>query len=111
MNRIREALRHEYIGAVAIGFLIAQMAGAVIGLIMRPVNFYVERAMMPRSVFGRADTETFGWGPLVGPVINILLLGMFAFLLLQWLYLKPVGDQESPDAQDTTDNDADGSAV
>ena|SRR5437899_8613465 len=105
MNRIREALRHEYIGAVAIGFLFAQVAGAVVSLIMRPINFYLERATMPRSVFGGADTEVLGWGQLVGPIINILLLGTIAFLFLQWLYLRPMAHESRAEAPDTEDVD------
>jgi large-conductance mechanosensitive channel len=107
MDRIREVLRTEYIGAVAIGFLVVQVLGGMIGVIMRPINFYLERGSTPRSVFGRADIDVFNWGLLVGPVINILLLGMVAFLLLQWLYLKPMAYKVGAEAQDAEDDEDD----
>jgi hypothetical protein len=93
MNRIREVLRNEYIGAVAIGFLLAQLLVIVISLIMRPINFYVDRAASPTSVFGYSKIEPFPLASLIGPVINIVLLGLISFLFLRFLYLKPTGDE------------------
>jgi len=97
MNRIREVLRNEYVGAVAIGFLFAQVIGIVISLVMRPVNFFVERASRP-GAFGRVDTETFPWASLISPALNVLLLGLISFLLLRWLYPKAAVQQHAGEA-------------
>ncbi|HLK09558.1 MAG TPA: hypothetical protein VKV30_16505 [Candidatus Angelobacter sp.] len=110
MNRIREVLRNEYIGAVAIGFLLAQLIVIVISLIMRPINFYLERAASPTSVFGHSKTDTFPWSSLIGPVINMLLLGLISFLFLRFLYLKPTGDKAdkgAPGVSAETQQDSD----
>ena len=104
MNRVRELLRNEYSGAVAIGFLLAQAIGTAVGLIMRPINFYLERAAAPRR-FGHIDTDVFAWGTLVGPLISILLTGMFIVFLLQWLYLSPIVQEVSTETQDEEDAD------
>jgi hypothetical protein len=93
MNRIREVLRNEYIGAVAIGFLLAQLILTVINLIMRPINVYLDRAASPTSVFGYSKIQPFSLASLTGPVINIVLLGLISFLFLRFLYLKPTGDE------------------
>jgi len=84
MKRIREILLNEYIGAIAIGFLLAQAAGVAITLIMRPIGFYLDRESR-RSIFG---TQSFPWGTMVGPAINLVLYAAIAFGLLYWLYLK-----------------------
>lgn len=93
MNRIREVLRNEYIGAVAIGFLLAQLIAIVIGFIMRPINFYLDRAASPTSVFSHSKTDPFPLASLIGLAINIVLLGLISFLFLRFLYLKPADEE------------------
>ena len=107
MNRIREVFRNEYIGAVAIGFLLAQVIGGIVSLMMRPVDFYLERAAAPRSVFGRADTQSFPWPSLIGPAIDLLLLLLASFLLLRWLYLNPRRQPASAEAPQAPKEDHD----
>lgn len=98
MQRIREILLNEYIGAIAIGLLLAQSAGNAIGLILRPISFYLERSNRPRGLFGGAET-TFPWGSMVAPGINLILYLLVAFALLYWLYLKQA-HAEPPATQD-----------
>ncbi len=110
MNRIREVLRNEYIGAVAIGFLLAQLLVIVISLIMRPINFYLDRAASPTSVFGHSKTDTFPWVSLTGPVINMVLLGLISFLFLRFLYLNHADEEANggtPGVSAETQQDSD----
>lgn len=105
MNRIRDVLRNEYIGAIAIGMLLAQLIGIAISLIMRPISFYLERATQSRSVFGRTDTELFPWASLIGPAINFVVLALIAFLFLQWLHFRPRPQEASTEAPETEVDD------
>jgi hypothetical protein len=98
MQKIREILLNEYIGAITIGLVLAQAAGIAISVIMRPISFYLERSNRPRSIFGATDT-TFPWGSLVAPTINLVLSILVAFVLLYWLYLKQA-HTEAPAAPD-----------
>ena len=103
MRKIRQILLNEYIGAIAIGFLLAQTAGGLIGLVLNPLAFYWESRNSPHSVFG-GDERSFGWHTLLIPLISVILHLLIAFLLLYWLYLrqaKGTGPQELTDRADT----------
>jgi hypothetical protein len=106
MQKIREILLNEYIGAITIGLVLAQAAGITISIIMRPISFYLERSNRPRGLFSATDT-TFPWGSLVAPTINLVLYLLVAFLGLYWLYLKhahaeaPVAADHEPKTPET----------
>lgn len=86
MRRLREILLNEYIGAIAIGFLLAQAIGGIIGVILQPIITYFENRGRPQSIF--ASQSNFSWPSLVLSAISIVLHLLAAFLLLYWLYLK-----------------------
>jgi hypothetical protein len=85
---IREILRHEYIGAITIGFLLAQSAIHLITAIVQPLSFYLEPG---RSSILTGD-RSFPWERLVLPnVVSAVLLFIVAFALIRWLYLGRFG--------------------
>lgn len=96
MRKIREILLNEYIGAIAIGFLLVQAAGGIINLLITPVAFYWNSRNQSQSIFG-GDEQTFGWHTLLLPATSVILHFLIAFLLLYWLYLwkpKPAAQEE-----------------
>jgi len=96
VRRLREVLRNEYIGAIAIGFLLAQSAGALIGTIMRPVEFYVSTSSRQQSVFGFNQSNAFPWPSLFAPLITFILYLVIATLLMYWLYWHDAGRPDQP---------------
>ncbi|HEY6971133.1 MAG TPA: hypothetical protein VJA94_18130 [Candidatus Angelobacter sp.] len=102
MRRLREILRDEYIGAIAIGFLLAQAIGGVIGVILQPLITYFQNRGRRPSIF--ASQTNFNWPELILGVISIILHLLAALLLLYWLYLKkspePVIAPEAPPPDD-----------
>ncbi|HEX7288196.1 MAG TPA: hypothetical protein VF532_18565 [Candidatus Angelobacter sp.] len=98
MQKIRQILLNEYIGAITIGLVLAQAAGITISIIMRPINFYLERSNRPRGLFSSAEAS-FPWGSMIAPAMNLVLYLLVAFALLYWLYLKQPHAQP-PAAQD-----------
>ncbi len=88
MQKIREILLNEYIGAIAIGLVLAQALGIGISIIMRPISFYLERSNRPRGLFSGAESTTFPWGSMVSPTISLVLYLLIIFALVYWLYLK-----------------------
>ena len=100
MRKIREILLNEYIGAIAIGFLLAQTAGGFINLVISPVAFYWNSRNQSHSIFG-GDEQTFGWHTLLIPATSVFLHFLIALLLFYWLYLwKP----KRPAEQELTEN-------
>ncbi len=82
MRKLRDVLRNEYIGAIAIGFLLAQSVIHFIGAIIQPLTF----ALSPRTtMFGRE--RVFSWELMILPSVVSAFLDLLAgYLLFRWLY-------------------------
>src|SRR5215471_5182156 len=87
MRRLREVLVNEYIGAIAIGFLLAQAAGGVVGVILQPLITYFEQRGRPQSIFAPTPS-VFNWPQLIVGTVSVVLHLLAAWLLLYWLYLR-----------------------
>ncbi|HXW15382.1 MAG TPA: hypothetical protein VEN79_12815 [Terriglobia bacterium] len=86
MRRLKEILRNEYIGAVAIGFLLAQAAGALISAIAQPIVTYYQLRSRPTSAF--AAQSVFNWPQIFSALTSMLLHLIVALLLIWWLYRR-----------------------
>lgn len=95
MRKLRQILLTEYIGAIIIGFLLAQALAATISTIVQTISFYLEGRRA--SVFG--GRGGFEFGALVPPAISVILEVLTAFILLYWLYWS--GD--APAERETTE--------
>ena len=87
MRRLREILRNEYIGAIAIGFLLFQAIGNLITAIMQPVAAYIQNRNRPPSVFA-ASPSIFNWPQIIFTLIEMSLHLLVALLFIFWLYRK-----------------------
>lgn len=85
MRRLREILRNEYIGAIAIGFLLFQAFGGVINTVMQPLITYIQLRNRPRSVMG-GGPSIFNWPQISVGLTDVALHLIVAFLLIFWLY-------------------------
>ena len=83
MRKVRQILLTEYIGAIIIGFLLAQALAATISTIVQSISFYLE-GRSRSSVFG--GPRGFEFGALVPPAISVILEVLTAFILIYWLY-------------------------
>jgi large-conductance mechanosensitive channel len=92
MNRIREILLAEYIGAVAIGLILAQ---AVMTFITTLVNNVVVYWEIQKSGSVLTGNQSFSWK---GPITSLVDVGLYlfvAFLMIRWLYLRKNSEEES----------------
>lgn len=86
MRRLKEILRNEYIGAIAIGFILAQAAGSLINAIAQPIVTYYQLRSRPTSAF--ATQSVFNWPQILASLTLMLLYVIVAFLLIFWLYRR-----------------------
>jgi hypothetical protein len=92
MRKVRQILLTEYIGAIIIGFLLAQALAATISTIVQSISLYLE---------GRSRSSDFGgprgfeFGALVPPAISVILEVLTAFILIYWLYWSGDGHAEA----------------
>ena len=94
MNQIREILRTQFVGAITIGFLLAQGIGRLIGTGMDPLIWYLEQ----NKRFDRYLQPTpFSWPSLAIEFVHALLYLLVSFGLTVWIYWEPkakeVGDE------------------
>lgn len=88
MKRLREVLRNEYIGAIAIGFLLFQAVSDLIAAVMQPLVTYIQNHNRPQSVFA-APPSIFDWPRLTLSLVDVVLHLLVVFLLILWLYRTP----------------------
>lgn len=100
MQKLREILRYESIGAITIGFILAQAAGILINSMVRPFEFYVSGGGQQHSVFRLNESASFPWWTLVSPLLTALLYLVVGWLLYFWLYSLPKASPAQP--QETT---------
>lgn len=86
MRRIREVLLNEYIGAIAIGFIVAQAVAGIVSTVVQPVAFYWESRRRPANFF---ESPAFPWDSVLLSFVSVVLYLLAAYLLLHWLYLRP----------------------
>lgn len=95
LRRIRNVLASEYIGAITIGFLLAQVAAGVASSIVEAVAFYVGEQRDRSNIYPH-ETHMFPWWNITLPLISIFLYLLAAGLLFYWLYLRPKMNEEAP---------------
>ncbi len=85
MKRIKEVLLTQYIGAITIGFLLAQGIGSLISLLLQPVAWYLGR----HSYFGGTE-QAYPWTSAFLPSLAaVLLYFLVVYAFLRWLYWRP----------------------
>jgi hypothetical protein len=98
MKKLKIILLKQYIGAIAIGYLVARGIEACVGAFMPAFN-----ALLTKFLTGNAPERSYWTGVVRGSMIsNLVLTGLYlvsAYLFAVWLYTKPVEDSE-PEAPD-----------
>lgn len=99
MKKIREVLKNQYIGAVAIGVIIAFSIISFISTVLQTVIVYWESRHRASSVF--APNPEFPWANLIAGIIPVVLYLLVAYILMRWLYYEPAPPtvRESPAVQ------------
>jgi len=97
MERIREILLTQYIGAIVIAMLLTEALGGVVSVLVEPVIWY-QQASRLRSAM-EPGLKPFPWSDLLPLGIRILLYAFVAYLLLSWLYrnerTSPADEEEN----------------
>ena len=97
MERIREILLSQYIGAITIGVLVAQGVIALLsGAIRAFASYYGPEA---RAVMV-GDRASVAWFQLIDGVVLAILYLVVSYILLRWLYLhhEPTSTEGEPPA-------------
>ena len=107
MRRIREILLTQYIGAIAIAIVFAQVVSAFIALLIEPLQWILRVRLVHNQTTGSAryppDAPPYPWDEFLLQFANVLLYFIIFYAMARWLYpeaLDAASIDESGDASD-----------
>jgi hypothetical protein len=86
MTQVKTILLNQYVGAIAIGFIVGRGIEAFVAAFMAPIN-----AVLTEILGGKLGEDSVV-ATRASLISNLVLAGLFflvAFLLASWLYAKP----------------------
>jgi hypothetical protein len=96
MRKLREILQHEYIGAIMIGFILAQCVSTVVNVLVQAGAFYWQ-TLHAGGTFDQRPA--FPWNSFTISLVSALLYLVPAYLLIRWLYYPPSVESEADGGQ------------
>jgi hypothetical protein len=93
MDRIREILLTQHIGAVAIGLIVAQAILTFVNALVQAGTTYWAIRQAGSLLAG---TKGFSWTNLTASMVSVVLYLLICGWLIRWLYLEP--SAELPDS-------------
>jgi len=89
LERLRRNLVESYIGAIALGWLLAQDILHFVGIFGAPVRAWVSQNTYRTLTQKTSGVEDFPFQAAFPELVTTLLLLLIWFTLFRWLYLKP----------------------
>jgi hypothetical protein len=91
LERFRSALVKSYVGAIAIGWLVAQGLTDAVNIFASPLMMWFTQKLFPQpsSLFSSPRNPGFPYWLALPPFVRASLLLLIAFLMLRWLYWEP----------------------
>lgn len=97
LKRTKKALVESFVGAIALGWLLAQGVLHFANIFSAPIEALVLRREFSSSLWTPKGSPLQYALPEVAKALSLLLIG---YVLLGWLYFKPVAEKRiEPDAE------------
>ena len=96
MNKIRDVLLTQYIGAITIGLVFAQAVFGFVNAFVQVGATYIAIQQARKSVFERVPT--FSWHNFIISIVTVSLYVLICFLLIRWLYSETESETDHPTA-------------
>lgn len=94
LSRFKRAIVQSYIGAIALGYLFAQIVFYFVGVFATPVATWATESHFHQDTHNNV-TPTLSLLTSVPDVIRFTLSLTLWYLLLWWLYMKSSGPEKS----------------
>ena len=96
MRKLKRAIVESFVGAVALGYLLAEGIMSVVGIFTAPLSSWIARKDYGSVTHISSEFSfSYAW-PQAARAIGLLVL---FYILLRWLYFAPV---ETPITADTS---------
>lgn len=89
LNRLKSALVDSYVGAVALGYMLAQLVLHLVNVFANPVASWITRAEYKDVLTHGAPMVGFTLRDGLPELIRFVLLLVVWFVLVRWLYITP----------------------
>jgi large-conductance mechanosensitive channel len=102
LNRLKRALVESFVGAIALGYVLAQIILRFVNIFASPIGVWIARDEYHRLAPQSSAATGFPYRNVLPELISFLLLLLVWFALLRWLYWKPLTlDRPQQDAHVT----------
>ena len=93
LKRLRKVLIESFVGAIALGYVFAQTILHFAWVLAAPVTGYFTRREYPGIIEHAAAPRGFSLQDAVPPLARACALLILGYVLLRWLYFKPLGEE------------------
>ena len=89
LNRLKKALVESYVGAVALGYLLADIVLQFVGIFVSPVSTWASRKNLKEVMPNASAAADFTFRDGLPYVVRFVGLLVVWWILVRWLYFKP----------------------
>jgi hypothetical protein len=100
-ERLKRAMVESFVGTVALGYLLAQCIMHFVGVFAAPIQDWVARKEYRDILSGTGRLTGFPFDFALPELVRFFLLLLVWYVLLRWLYFKPVKKVPSEPASDS----------
>jgi len=97
LERLRRAVVESFVGAIALGYLFAQVILHFVGTFASPIQIWITRKELHGLMPGTIASSTAGLSlqDAVPELIRFLFLAVVWYFLMRWLYFRPANNDRS----------------
>ena len=100
LERLKRAIVESYVGAIALGWLLAEGIMHFVGIFAAPVGGWVSQSNYRDVIQKNAGTIGFPFQDALPELLRAFLLLVIWYVLMRWLYFKPRNMSSSKSASD-----------
>jgi hypothetical protein len=95
LSRLKRALVESFVGAIALGYLMAQGIISFAGIFATPVGAWISRNEFPGFAASGRLAPISPFDPALPDLIRFAVYLVVWYALLRWLYFKPLKTEAS----------------
>jgi hypothetical protein len=95
LERLKRALVDSFVGAIALGYLLAQGISHFVNMLASPVAGWVSRKEYGVMVAPNTSLAGLSFRDALPELARFVVLLLIWYVLVRWLYFKPLGKKTS----------------
>ncbi len=99
-ERLKRAIVESYVGAIALGYLLAQCILHFVNIFAAPIGGWVSRTEYRDIAPRTASLAGFSFNDALPELVRFFFLLLVWYALFHWLYFKPLKKEASEPAPD-----------